>query len=282
MKFKPATVMSIFSLSISLFTLGLYSLVLVHVSNISKIINEKTPFVIELKDSTSQTMISDLIDSLNNNKGVLKVELIDKEAGLEEMKNQLGADILEVGETNPLKDIIKLNLDNQFIEEQKVDTLKRKLLELNFVTNCIFEKESVDNLKSNLERLNSFFLILGLIFMIISFILIYNNIKLILHGDRFTIKTLELIGGSPEFIKRPYIKISLFIGLFAGIISVGLLSALLIYLHMNYGIFDSVAHLGISMSVIIILFLISVILPPILANYQAKKYLLISDRKRYN
>lgn len=274
--------MSIFSLSISLFILGLYALVLVHVSNISKIINEKTPFVIELNDSTDQSTITNLINSLNSNKGVLEVELIDKEAGLKEMKKQLGADILEVGETNPLKDIIKLNLQSQFIEDKKVDTLRQELLELDFVTNCVFEKESVDNLKSNLESLNSFFLILGLIFMIISFVLIYNNIKLILHGDRFTIKTLELIGGSPEFIKRPYIKISLFIGFFAGIIGAVLLSTLLVYLHLSYGIFDSIAHLGISIAVIIILFLISVSLPPVLANYQAKKYLLISDKKRYN
>lgn len=281
MKFKPATLMSIFSLSISLFILGLYVLVLVHISNISKIINEKTPFVVELKDGIPEAEVEKLVDSLGRKSEIINIQLIYKEAGLAKMKEQLGANILEVGEENPLKDVLTLNLKSKFIEEGKVDTLKSQLLANDYITNCIFEKESVDNLKANLESLNSLFLILGLIFIVISFVLIYNNIKLILHGDRFVIKTLELIGGSPSFIKRPYIKISLSIGFLAGIISVLLLSVLLIYLHINYGIFDSIAHKGISILVILSTFIVSITLPPILANYQAKKYLLISDKIRY-
>jgi len=81
MKFKPGTVLSVFSLSISLFVLGFYILVLVHISNLVEIVNEKTPFIIELSDSLSTEDLNILKEELKQNKYIFNIEYLSKEDG---------------------------------------------------------------------------------------------------------------------------------------------------------------------------------------------------------
>lgn len=282
MKFKPGTILSVFSFSISLFVLGFYLIILVHISSLISIVNEKTPFVIELKDSTSSEQLNSLQKELEENASIFEIVFISKEDGLKMMEKQLGKQILEEGEENPFKELIKFKLKDDFIRGGKVEGLIDKLSKKSIVENCIFEKESVSSLKKNLLSLNSIFLFLGVVFIIISFILIYNNLRFILHADRFTIKTMELIGASPSFVKRPYIKLASKIGLFSGVISVSLLTLLLLYLNIRYNIFESFADMSITIPILLGIFIVSLILPPIFINYLVNKYLKLSDRDRFN
>lgn len=282
MKFKPGTILSVFSFSISLFVLGFYLLILVHISNLISIVNEKTPFVIELKDSTSQDHIKSLKTELGENSSIFDIVFISKEDGLKMMEKQLGKKILEEDEENPFKELIKFKLKDEFIRDGKVKALVDYLSQKPIVENCIFEKESVSSLKKNLLNLNSIFLFLGIVFIIISFILIYNNLRFILHADRFTIKTMELIGASPSFVKRPYIKLATKIGLFSGIISISLLTVLLLYLNIQYRIFEAFADISLTIPILLGIFIVSLVFPPIFINYLVNKYLMLSDRSRYS
>jgi cell division transport system permease protein len=280
LKFKPGTILSIFSFSISLFILGFYLLILIHISKLVKIVNERTPYIIELKNGVSQDQIDSIKNELTQNPDIFDINYISKEKGLEIMKKELGQDILQ-DSINPLKDIIKLKLKNDFINAGKEKGLTENLLKNPSVENCYYEKQAISRLKKNLLTLNSVFLMLGIIFTIISFILIYNNLRFILHSDRFMIKSMELIGASPAFIKRPYIKLAILIGFYSGIIAILFLVLLLIFLNIKFNIFQSFLDINIVISIMMGIFVVSLIIPPVFINYLGDKYLRLSDRHRY-
>lgn len=281
MKFKPGTILSIFSFSISLFVLGFYLLILVHISKLMQIVNERTPFIIELQDSLTANQIDILKNELAKNPDIFDIKYISKEEGLKIMKEELGEDILPASSINPLKDIIKIKLKDRFVKAKKDKELIENLIQKPEINNCFFEKQAVSGLKKNLTTLNSVFLILGIIFTIISFILIYNNLRFILHADRFTIKSMELIGASPSFIKRPYIKLALSIGFYSGAIAIVFLVLLLLFLNIKFHIFQSFLDIDFVIIIMIGIFVSSMIIPPVFINLLVDKYLRLSDKHRY-
>ena len=282
MKFKPGTVLSIFSYALSLFVLGFYLVILVHISNLSGIINEKTPFIIELGDNTPRSKVDSLLRDLKGRDYIFDVSYIPKEKGLEILLEEAGDSLLVDSSANPLKDVIKFKLKNSFVKKGKEKELEENLRQDPVVANCIYDKESVEALEKNLAGVNSIFLVLGIIFAVISFVLIYNNLRFILHADRFLIKNLELIGASPSFIKRPYIKLALKTGFFAGLISVFLLSAILLFLNIKYGIFNIILDIKLTLLILVLMFFISVILPPLFINYLVNRYLRLTGKQMYS
>lgn len=279
LKFKPGTVLSILSFTISLFILSCYLLVLIHLSNLIKIVNEKTPFIIELKDNTSEDKLASLKTNISGKEGIIAVDFISREEGLKIMEKQLGKDFIL--DENPLKDILKLKLSEKLTDESSIEKLKNEIMKNSEVENCYFEKDNIEDLRTNLSSLNSVLLIIALIFITLSFILIYNNLKFILHSDRFQIKSMELVGASPEFIKRPYIKFSLKIGAISGLLAVGITFFLLIFLNIRYQIFSVILDTSFTLIILLSIFLISLISPPVFINYLVNKYLKMSDEQRH-
>jgi cell division transport system permease protein len=279
LKFKPGTVLSILSFSISLFILGFYLLLLIHLSNFINIVNQKTPFIIELKDSLGNSQLSEIKADLSKNSGIQKIEFVSREVGLKLMEKQLGQDY--ISGTNPLKDILKLKLSDKYLENDRAEKLAEELRLRPWVETCYFEKDNVDDLKSNLSSFNSVLLIIALIFIILSFILIYNNLKFILHSDRFQIKTMELIGASPVFIKKPYIKLAVKIGIFSGLFAVMIIVIMLLFLNFKYDIFNAFLDYGLTSLVLFLIFIISLISPPVFINFLVNKYLKMTDKQRH-
>lgn len=259
--------------------MGCYLLVLIHLSNLITIVNEKTPFIVELKDSLGKEKTDDLINELNNIQGIREITFISRDEGLRIMKKQLGNDFIT--DANPLKDILKIRLNEKLIKNNSVEKLKEEILKNTSVENCYFEKDSVEDLRTNLHSFNSILLIIALIFVTLSFILIYNNLKFILHADRFQIKAMELVGASPVFIKRPYIKLALKIGIFSGLIAVAITLLLLLFLQIKYDVFSIFLDSGYTSIILIFLLLISVISPPVFTNYLVNKYLKMTDEQRH-
>jgi cell division transport system permease protein len=245
-----------------------------------RLVNERTPYIIELHDELTAEEITEMSEILLGMPEIISAQYISKEEGLKIMENHIGKEFL-TGD-NPLMSIFKLKLKDEVIEKGKVDELTVYLNTFEWVSDCYFEKDSVEDLRNNLKSFNSVLLFIAMIFITISFILIYNNLKFILHADRFQIKTMELIGASPAFIKMPYMKLSIKIGLFSGLFAILLILSILLYLNSKYGIAATFMDYGLTAIVLLFLLLISTLSPPLFINFLVEKYLKMTDRERYS
>jgi cell division transport system permease protein len=280
MKFKPGTILTIISLTLTLFLLGVYLLIIMHISNLENIINEKTPFVIELRDDLPDTDLDNLLKDIKSRDYIRKstVEFITKEQGLRMLENQMGNSIFENRADNPLKDVIRFFLDADFIREGKAPAFKSELLALSTVENAFFEFQEMGAMKDNLRKFNYIFLIAGVVFISISLLLIFYNLKLVLRGDRKMLRTMELVGASPGFIKMPYIKKSLQIGLLSGVINVIILLGLLLYLDYSIQVFTYFLDISVTVFVFCIVLLVGILLPVMLSNLMVNKYIRLGKK----
>ena len=283
MKFKPGTVITLVSLSITLFLIGFYLLIVVHLSKLEELVDEKTPFLIELKDNLAQPDRFLLIQQLKEREYVQpsSVRFISRDDGLKMLEEQFGNQLLSDSTGNPLRDVISLKLQSAFIRSGGAGQLIGDLEKHPAVENCYFEQQQTGQLRNNLARLNRVLLITGLLFVVISVLLIYNNLKLVLRADRFMLKTMELVGASPSFIKLPYIKKSLQIGFLAGIINLLLFSVLLVYLNTQFDVFEHFFDLSLTLFVLVILFFIGLFFPLVFSNILVNKFIRMPENKRY-
>jgi cell division transport system permease protein len=283
MKFRPGTVLTLVSLTITLFLIGGYLMILVHLGQLEDIVNEKTPFIVELNDSIPQPELFLFQQDLKSRPYIINssFEYISREKGLEMLENQFGKPVLSDSMVNPLKDVIRFRLSSDYIKTVGTASLSEELRNLDKVSNCYFEVQQVAQLKSNLGRFNQVLLVVGLIFVSISILLIYNNLKLVLRNDRFMLKTMELVGASPSFIKLPYIKKSIQIGFLAGLINIFVFSVLFIYLHWKFGLFAHFFDLSFTIFVLVLIFFIGIFFPLVFSNILVNQYIRMSDEKRY-
>lgn len=283
MKFKPGTVLTLVSLTITLFLIGFYLIIMVHLSKLEDIVNEKTPFVIELVDSLPQPELFLLQQELKARPYIVEssLEYITKEEALLLLEEGFGQPVLTDSASNPLKDVLRFKLKTDFIKKGEVEGLMKELNALPTIENSYFEAQQVKQLKSNLRKLNQILLLIGLLFIVISVLLIYNNLKLVLRNDRFMLKTMELVGASPAFIKLPYIKKSLQIGLLAALINLLLFSGVLFFLNGKFELFKHFFDLSYTIMVMVLIFFIGIFFPLVFSNILVNRYIRMSDEKRH-
>jgi cell division transport system permease protein len=284
MKFKPGTVLTLVSLTITLFLIGFYLMVLVHLSKLEDIVNEKTPFVIELVDSLPQPELFLLQQDLKARPYILEssLEYIAKDEALQLLEEGFGQTVLSDSSSNPLKDVLRFKLKTDFIKSGRVEGLMTELNALASVENSYFEAQQVKQLKHNLKKLNQILLLIGLLFVLISVLLIYNNLKLVLRNDRFMLKTMELVGASPGFIKLPYVKKSLQIGVLAALINLVLFAAVFLYLNGKFELFNHFFDLSYTIMVMVLIFFIGIFFPLVFSNILVNRYIRMSDEKRHH
>lgn len=283
MKFKPGTVLTLVSLTITLFLIGFYLMILVHLSKLEDIVNEKTPFVIELVDSLPQPELFLLQQDLKSRPYIMEssLEYISKEEALTMLEEGFGQPVLTDSASNPLKDVLRFKLHTDYIKSGGIEDLIKELDSLDTVENSYFEAQQVKQLKSNLKKLNQILLLIGFLFVFISVLLIYNNLKLVLRNDRFMLKTMELVGASPGFIKLPYIKKSLQIGILAALINLVLFAVVFFYMNGKFELFNHFFDLSYTIMVMVLIFFIGIFFPLVFSNILVNRYIRMSDEKRH-
>lgn len=265
---------SIVSIAIVLFLVSSYGILFLHAGNISNLVKEKINIIVELKDHADQGSKDRLMKRIGMMDGVRSgsVRYIPKEeAGslMEDFFSELsiGEDIV------PFKDVITFNLNAADYNERNVKEISQKIKEEPGVIGIYAENDTIEQVRQNVQRFSYISLLVGLIFVAMSLSIIYNTIRLKLHGDRMEIKTMQIVGATRVFIARPYIKEAIFISVKAFMIVTFMFLILfgLLYLHVG-GVFEIINWFYIGMVLACIL-IGGIVMTVALARMVVKSYL---------
>ncbi len=203
---KPTQFYATMSTSIVLVLIAQFLLIFFHSSNIANIVKENINILVELEDNLPSREIEALKKILLVQPGVIpsSVQYISKIDAINLMSKELNITGSET--ENPFKDIIKFNLSNEYYSEPKIKEIKSKIELEKGVLGLFYENDSIDLVKSNLEKLSLGILILALCFVILALAIIFNTVKLTLYADIKQIKTMQMVGAEKSFIKKPYLK----------------------------------------------------------------------------
>lgn len=264
---KPGRLYSTLSMTLVLFLAGAFVVFMINTDDLIKNFKENLDLIVEVKTEVSRDDAKMLLKKIETNECIKlgTSTFVTKEEGFVFLKKQLGQEVNVPSIENPLFDIIKFNLNNSCIETEKITNLIQNIKSNPQVNEVYFPMDLVSGISLNIKRFAKLLLILSLIFGVISIIIIHNTVKLALYANRFSIKTMEMVGASSTTIKRPFLSSSISIGLWSGLYASILLIGLLMYLAQefpDYIAFSNTLRLiwvigGMILSGIIISFLIT-------------------------
>lgn len=269
-KTKPSHLYSSISVAIVMFLLGAFVLLLLHSHNLTNIIKEKMNIVAELTQDGDKNKAINAIKSIDKIRKE-SITYIPKEEALTKMGSSLQLDFQD--NENPFRDVITFNVKASEYDISVLKQIKSSLEESPEIQTIYYEDLTIQNIKTNLNKVAYAILSIGLIFVFLAIVIIRNTINLSMYADRWEIKTMELIGAKWGFIKMPYIKTGVQVGFRAFILASIFLLGLLILINIYFSqIWDVINFYYILISLAVIL-VISIIIPAITTNTAANKYL---------
>ena len=225
----------LFSTTLSLFIVGLFGIILIQASSLTKMIRENIEIQVFLDKELSQKQLDDLRKNLAQRPFVLNTEdslhlrfVSNKEAAETFIKNT-GEDFTKFLEDNPLRDSYVFSVSEEFQSSEQLTLIANDLEAMPGVFEVSYMTDLVDSINKNLFKVS---LIMGgfiLILIVTVIMLINNTIRLALFSQRFLIRSMQLVGATRGFIRKPFIVRAFFFGILAGILASGILYALLEY-----------------------------------------------------
>ncbi len=251
-------VTTIISITLVLFTLGFLGLILLQARSLSRYIKENIGFEIVIKKGVKDADIFRLQKILDARNYVKSTEYITKEEAANRLKKTLGNDFISFlgEENNPLLPSLEVRFNADWASPDSLKIIEKKVLKNNIVKEVYYHKSLVDVINKNIRRIGLILLAISLVLIIISVALINNTIRLAVFAKRHTIKSMQLVGATNGFIRKPFVQRSVLHGALSALLALLLLSGVTTLLKDNIPelqlLEDRVTMLVLYISVIIL------------------------------
>lgn len=192
---------------------GILGLILLKSTKVANIVKEQVAMTLFLKDEVNQNQIDTFLKFILKEPFTNKAVYTSKEQAAIIYSEEIGEDFLEFLGKNPLKNGIDIYLKAEFVNPEKMLELERKYLENTFVTAVSYDKPLINLLTENIKKVSFWLLVASSFFGIIAIVLINSSIRLTIYSKRFTIKTMQMVGATKSFIRKPFILTSIKLGM---------------------------------------------------------------------
>jgi cell division transport system permease protein len=271
----------IISVSLVLFLLGVLGLVLINARELSDYLRESLSFSIMLDDEAKEPDIRMLQKDLDAKAYVKSTEYVSKDAAAVKMKKELGEDFINFLGENPLPPTIDVYLYASFTNPDSVSKIEKYVREYPFVKEVYVQESLLFLINENVRKISFFLLIMSTFLFLIALTIINNTIRLSIYSRRFLIRTMQLVGATRGFIRRPFIIQSALQGLLAALVAMGLLLGLLYLIEKEFLLLFSFES-----TYLLVLLGASIIITGVLINiistfFSVNRYLSISEDQLY-
>lgn len=222
-KTKTIYVSTVISIALVLLMTGLLGLILVHAKNLSNYVKENIVLNIIVNEGAKEVDITALQKQLDANTYVLKTQYVSKELAARNLTKDLGEDFVEFLGYNPLLSSIDVYLKADYANNTSIQSFTSQLGRNPLVKEVIYQKSLIDMVNQNIRGIGLIILAFAGILLIIAIALINNTIRLAIYSQRFLIKSMQLVGATRNFIRKPFLAYGILHGLLAGLIAIILL-----------------------------------------------------------
>ena len=285
-KFKKNRILSsyvsvVISISMVLFLFGLLSFSIVNIKNVSKNFKESLTMSIYLKDNAKLVDLNQIKNSLVTSLYVKDLNYISKEEAVSIMKTEFGEDFINELGYNPLVNSFDINLMSEYVEGRKIDSISNLIQKNNFIDDIQYDRDLVSMMNTNMKKITLWIFPITIILFIISILIINSSIKLAIYSNRFTIKTMQLVGATKKFIRRPFIIKNILLGICSSAIASSLLYFTIFYLDNKIPFIDIINNVYIIYLLLAVTFL-GVLITWISTYFATQKLLNLNTEKLYN
>ena len=227
-------------MSIVLFLFGFFGVFVISSNSIANSFKENFSVSIFFQDNVKQIEIAQLQNELLMSDYIDKLSYVSKESAVLIMKEEYGEDFIQDLGYNPLVNSIDLNFKSQYVEAIKIDSISEIIKKNKYVDEVVYDKNLINLINENIKRV-TFWLIPSIsIFLIITFLIINSSIRLSIYSNRQLIKTMQLVGATKSFIRKPFLKTNAFLSLISSFLSISLIILIINYLDNNINFLNNI------------------------------------------
>ena len=281
-RLKSSYFTAIISISLVLFMLGILGVILLQAKRVSNYVKENIGFSVILKDQVKEVDIVKFQKSLDAADYVKVTEYIDKETAARELTADLGEDFVDFLGYNPLLASIEVRLNADYANPDSLKWIEIELMKNPRIKEVFYQRDLVSLVSENIKNISMVIIVFSILLLIIAIALINNSIRLALYSKRFIIKTMQLVGATPGFIRRPFVLRGILNGIYGAMISISLLIGLLFYLQQKLPELFAIQDAEMVASLFGLVFLLGIIITWISTGLAVRKYLRMTTDKLYS
>ncbi|SNY94630.1 cell division protein FtsX [Flagellimonas pacifica] len=224
----------VLSIALVLFLLGVLGLLVLNTKKLADHFKEQITISVFLKDNAKPVEIEQLQKSLAMAEYTKSADFVSKEDAAEQYSEDIGENFIEFLGYNPLKNALDVNLKADFVSPEQIADITEGISAKTYVDEVSYDKPLISLLTNNARKISLWILVATGIFTFIAVLLINSSIRLSIYSKRFIIKTMQMVGATKKFIRKPFIWTNVKLGMLGATISLVALGVVLYYVNTNF------------------------------------------------
>lgn len=269
------------STTMVLILLGMVVFFVLTARNLSAHMRENLTVTVMLGDSVTVNDAHLLCRDLYHRPYSHNIDYISKEQAAKEQVKALGSDPTEFLGFNPFPATLEIQLKSDYANRDSLKWIAREIRKDSRVSDLTYMEDLMDKVNLNLSRVSLVLLVLAVLLTFVSFTLISNTVRLSVYARRFLIHTMKLVGASWGFIRRPFIKRAVIVGIIASVFANAVLGLGIYGLHITQpGLFDVVTWQVLAITAVSV-FLFGIVITSLCAWLAVNKFLRMKAGELY-
>ena len=263
----------VLSIFLVLFLLGALGLFVINSKKITNDFKENIPMTVFFNNDANDSVISNFDTELKNAKFIKDYAFVHKDSAAKNNVDIVGKDFMEFLGFNPLQNSFDIHLKGDYVNADSIKKIERTIRKNEMVTEIIYDKQLVDLVNNNVKEISFWILIISGILTVVAMLLINSSLRLSVYSHRFTIKTMQMVGATKSFIRKPFIWTSIKLGLIGSALAIIGLIGVVIYvdgLFPSLGIAKDYTSIGI---VILGVLVVGIIITSISTYFATQRFL---------
>lgn len=280
-RLRSSYVSVILSVSLVLFTLGLLGLFLLYTQKISNQVIEDIGFTVYLHDDVTEVDVDRLKKAIDIADYTNSTEYISKDQAVEILKKDLGEDFMQYLDYNPLLASIDVKVKSAYANTDSLAVIKSALARSSKIKEIVYQESLIQKVQENLRIAGIVMLVFSGLLLIVAIALINNSIRLSIYSRRFIIKSMQLVGATQGFIRRPFVTRGILHGIYSALIAILLIMLVMYYLQSILPDLIQIQDIEILAYLFVIVMALGIIISWVSTSLAVRKYLRMRGNKLY-
>lgn len=257
---KRRVITSYFSVVLSiflvLFLLGTLGLFVINSKRLSDNFKEEIAMTVFFKNEANDSVTKAFTEEMKTAKFAKSFEYVSKEQAAMQHKEVIGEDFMQFLGVNPLQNSVDIHLKADYVNNIEIAKIENRLRKNEMVADIVYDKQLVTLVNDNIKNISMWILIVTGVFAFVSVLLINSSLRLSIYANRFIIKTMQMVGATKSFIRKPFIKTSVILGFIGAVLAIIALIGLLVYIQLNFpnlGIMEDQLSIGVVLLGVLIM-----------------------------
>ena len=271
----------VISIGLVLFLLGLLGLLVLNTKKIADHFKEQIALTIYLKDTAKEVEINQLKKTLALADYTKSTTFVSKEEAAEAHSKEIGEDFMEFLGYNPLQNSIDVYFKADYISSGEIDEIAEELTAESFVDEVVYDKPLISLLNENVTKISFWILAISAIFTFIAVLLINSSIRLSVYSKRFIIKTMQMVGATKRFIRKPFIWKSVKLGMIGAVLALIGMGIVLYYMNKSFPELELLKDVSLLAALFIGVFLMGIVITWLSTFFATQRFLNLKTDELY-